>query len=259
MPNVDADGPQSHHHEERDHHDPLVARERAECGQRLPCRGGRTRRRGDLRPRDLVEHPRQQRHRQQRRQRTGQQPAAKPDLDAVRASDLGSERVGGHRRQPETGRQRETRDAGKHQERPEPRARRVVGACACRPGERYRQRIQDARSRGVARKGRRDHRVDQEQAVREPERRPAERLHHGMSDPLAEPALDHRAGHQERRDDEDDGAVGKSRPCRLGRDDASEDRDGDREQGCGQDRQGPDHDRENGPGKQREQVPRRER
>ena len=61
-----------------------------------------------------------------------------------------------------------------------------------------------------------------------------------MADPLAEAALDHRPGDQERGDDQDDGAVGESGPRRRGRDDAREDCDGDREQGRGQDRQGPD-------------------
>ena len=100
-------------------------------------------------------------------------------------------------------------------------------------------------------------RVDQEQAVREPERGTAEGLHDGVADPLAETALDHRPGDQERGDDEHDGAVGESGPRCRGRDDASEDGDGNRKQGCGQDRQGPGHDREDRRGKQREEVPRR--
>ena len=45
----------------------------------------------------------------------------------------------------------------------------------------------------------------------------------------------------------------------VGRDDASEDRDGNREQGRGQDRQGPDTTEKMAAGEEREEVPRRER
>ncbi len=113
-----------------------------------------------------VQQQRHQRHADQRRHRRGEQPRAEPDLDAEGSRDLGAERVRGHRRQPERRRQAEADDAGEHQEAADASAAVLVARCrAAGFGEREGERIDDAGARGIARKGRRDQAVDQEDAV----------------------------------------------------------------------------------------------
>ena len=92
----------------------------------------------------LVEQARQQRHRDQRGHRRDQQPQAEPDLDAELARDLGAERVGGHRGQPERRRQAQAGDPREHQEAAEPHARRVAAAWR-RPSPRARPPADTAR------------------------------------------------------------------------------------------------------------------
>ena len=96
-------------------------------------------------------------------------PISTPKVRAISAH-----RVGGHRRQPQRRRQAQAGDAGEHQEARRGAVLSVAGLRAGRVGQRERQRIEDARTGGVARKRRRDERVHQEDAVRQPERGPAE-------------------------------------------------------------------------------------
>ena len=116
---------------------------------------------------ELVEQQRQQHHRRRAsaprpRAATSRTPISTPN--GLR--DLGAERVGGHRGQPERRRQRQARDAREHQEAR--RARRRDGSPGLRAGglgQRERQRVEHAGARGVARKRRRDHGVHEEDAV----------------------------------------------------------------------------------------------
>ena len=77
-------------------------------------------------------------------------------------------------------------------------------------------------------KRRRDHGVDDEDAVRQPERRPAEQADRQVADPRAEAALHHAARHEKRDDDEQDRAVGEPGPGACGRHDAGQHGDGRR-------------------------------
>ena len=90
------------------------------------------------------------------------------------------------------------------------RSSRVSGPSArsaCRLGERNRKRVEDARPRGVARKRRRDHRVDEKDAVRQSERRSAEDRDEPVADPRAETALHHGPRDQEGQHDQQNRAV----------------------------------------------------
>ena len=91
--------------------------------------------------------------------------------------------------------------------RPDAPATVVAGLGAAGFGERERQRIDDAGARGVAREGRRDQAVHQEEAVGQSQRGAAEDADDRVSHARAQTALDHGARDQEREDDEQNRAV----------------------------------------------------
>ena len=236
--------PERDHDDEDDQDDPFLARERAERRERLPRGGRRVWRRPHFGSDEPVEDDRQQRHRAERRHGRGEQPSAEPDLDAEPAGDLGAERVGRHRRQPQRRRHAEAGDARIHQERAEPPPVRAIGLRAGRIGQRQRQRIEHAGARGVAGKRRRDHGVEQEDRIGQPERRSAEPADDPVPAARAEAALDHGAGDEKRDDDEQDRAVGEAGVGLLGLEQAGEDGGRNREHRRRQDRQRADDDRE---------------
>ena len=84
------------------------------------------------------------------------------------------------------------------------------GRRARRLGHREHERVEHAGAGGVAREGRRDDAVHQEDAVAQAERRPPEDAHHEVAEALAEPALHDGARHEERDDDQQDRAVGEA-------------------------------------------------
>src|SRR5438445_382726 len=79
----------------------------------------------------------------------------------------------------------------------------VAGFRACRVGQRERQREDDAGARRIARKRRGDDSIDQEDAIGQPQRGPAEAADEQVADARAEPAFHDRSRDQERQHDEE--------------------------------------------------------
>ena len=123
-------------------------------------------------------------------------------------------------------------------------------------GHREHERVEDARAGRVARKGGRDHAVDQEDAVAQAEGRPPERAHHEVAQALAEPALHDGARHEEGHDDEQDRAVGEARVGLRRRERPGQHGRGQGEHGGGQDGKRADHHRDDRRHEQGEEVPR---
>ena len=239
-------------------HDPLVPLQRTERGKRFPCGDGSLGCRPDFRLDDVVEHERQERDRAERGHRRGQQPSGESDLDTEPLRDLAAERVGHHRRQPQRGRDAEARDAGIHQKGAEAFAIGAIDPRAGRLRHRERQRIEDARPRRVAGKGRCDHGIEQEDRVGQSQRRAAEPADHPVASARAEPALDHRAGDEKCDDDEQDGAVGEA-GIRVGRlEQAGEHGRRESQHRRRENRQRTGHHRENRRGEDRKETPRLE-
>ena len=237
----------------------LVARERAERGQRTLRRGRRVGRRGHFGRHDPLEHPRQQRHRGQRRDRRGDQPGPEVHGHAEAAGHLRAERVGGHGREPQRRRQAQAHHAREHQVAAQLPAVRIVRRGSARLGQTDHERVQHAPSRGVARERGRDDAIHQEDAVREAQRRPSEQAHDEMAEPLPEPALDDGPRHQEGHHDEQNRRIRETGVRLGGSQKARQHGRGGSEHGGGENRECPDDDREDRGQEQREQPPRRDR
>ena len=136
-------------------HDLLVAAQGTERRERLARGGRRFRRRLHLRRRSPCRAPAAAAPAPRASApRAASSHEPKPIVDADRSRDLGAERVGGHRGEPERRRQPQARHAGEHEVGAELLARGLVGPRAAAFGQREREGIEDAGARRVARKRR---------------------------------------------------------------------------------------------------------
>ena len=153
--------------------------------ERLARRGRRLGRRLHFGREDLVDEERQdreadERRRRRRRRATSRRRSGSPSdlpisapsgLPAIAVSQSADESV-------------RVAIAAEHQVRAHLLARRLVGLRAAALGERERQRVEHARAGRVAREGRRDDGVEEEDAVAQAERRTAEEAHDEVAEPL---------------------------------------------------------------------------
>ena len=219
------------------------------------------RRRGGLgglahpRREELRDEQGQERDRDERRHRGGEEPLPEVDLEPGLLDDLHGDRVGGRGRHPQRGGDREARHRAEHEVAAQAPGLGILGLRARPLGDGEHDRVEHSAARRVAREGRRDGRVGEHDAVGEAERRAAEAADHEEADALAEARLHHGL-----RDDEGDhhqqharvgeARVGLLRFDRPGHDDGAHGQHRGREQ-----REGADQHRRDGRGEDGEQVP----